>query len=58
MRRKTIANNLKSYFKFSTDTIEEILKKAELSPQIRGEKLETAQLVNLSNIIYEFKKSR
>lgn len=58
MRRKTIANNLKSYFKFSAETIEEILKKAELSPQIRGEKLETSQLVNLSNIINEFKKSR
>lgn len=51
MRRKTIENNLKSYFKLSGDIIKEILEKANISPSLRGEKLTTEELVKLSNII-------
>lgn len=56
MRRKTIENNLKSYFRLSSDIIHEILNKCNLMPNIRGEKLTTAELVNLSNIICEYIK--
>lgn len=55
MRRKTIENNIKSYFKFSSDLTDEIVSKAGLTKGIRGEKLTTSQLVNLSNIINEYK---
>lgn len=56
MRRKTIENNLKSYFKLSSDKIHEILVKANIESSLRGEKLTTAQLVELSNVIYEYIK--
>jgi len=54
MRRKTIENNLKSYFKFNSDTVKEIIEKSGLQVGIRGEKLTTLELVNLSNIISEY----
>ena len=57
MRRKTIENNLKSYFKLSGDIVREILDKAEISPSLRGEKLETKDLVKLSNIINKYIKN-
>lgn len=56
MRRKTIENNLKSYFKLSGEIIKEILDKAGIIPSLRGEKLTTQELVNLSNIIYSYLK--
>jgi 16S rRNA (adenine1518-N6/adenine1519-N6)-dimethyltransferase len=56
MRRKTIENNLKSYFRLSSDIIKDILAKASIPSNTRGEKLTTAELVNLSNIIYEYIK--
>jgi len=56
MRRKTIENNLKSFFKLSGDIIKEILNEANISPSLRGEKLTTIELVNLSNIICKFIK--
>ncbi len=53
MRRKTLENNLKTTFKLSTDTIQEIFSKLNLPPQVRGEKLTTLDFVNLSNEIYK-----
>ena len=55
MRRKTIENNLKAYFKFSTEIIDNIIQQANLPKGIRGEKLNTAELVNLANIISKIK---
>lgn len=57
MRRKTLANNLKNYFHFSSETIENICKNCHLSPSVRGETLDTQTLVNLSNEIEKTKKS-
>jgi len=56
MRRKTIENNLKSYFKLSSDIIETIINKAGIKKGIRGETLSTQQLVTLSNIINNYIK--
>ena len=52
MRRKTLANNMKSTFNLSNEKIISILTKANLSPTVRGETLDTKQFVELSNIIY------
>ena len=57
MRRKTLENNLKNYFKLPSEKVKEIIAEANLSPTIRGEKLTTAELVNLSNIINKYKKN-
>lgn len=51
MRRKTLENNLKTTFKLSSDTIQEIFSKLNFPPQVRGEKLTTIDFVNLSNEI-------
>lgn len=51
MRRKTLENNLKTTFKLSSDTIQEIFSRLGLPPQVRGEKLTTLDFVNLSNEI-------
>ena len=58
MRRKTLANNLKSYFHLSTDDINQICGEAKISPTTRGETLDTTSLVNLANEIYKFQKKR
>lgn len=54
MRRKTLENNIRSYFKFSADTVDKIFEKSNLDKTIRGEKLTTEELVNLSNIIAKY----
>jgi len=54
MRRKTLENNIRSYFKFSGDIIDKIFEEIGLDRTIRGEKLSTADLVNLSNIISKY----
>ncbi len=54
MRRKTLENNLKTTFKLSSETIQEIFAKLGFPPQIRGEKLTTSDFVNLSNEIKEY----
>lgn len=51
MRRKTLENNLKTTFKLSSETIQEIFSKLGFPSQIRGEKLTTLDFVNLSNEI-------
>lgn len=55
-RRKTLYNNIKSYFNFNSEQANSILEKANIKPEIRGEKLTTEEFVNLSNIIAEYKK--
>ena len=55
MRRKTLANNLRQEFGFSLDACGELLKKAGLTVDIRGEKLSIEQFVHLSNIITQEK---
>lgn len=54
MRRKTLENNIRSYFKFPSNIIDEIFNECNLDKTIRGEKLTTAELVNLSNIIAKY----
>lgn len=56
MRRKTIANNLKNSFPLSQEEIEKICKATNISPSARGETLDTATLVKLSNEICKIKK--
>ena len=58
MRRKTIENNLKSSFQLSSTQIDEIVAKAGLKKGIRGETLDTSQLVDLANQIYLFKQQK
>ncbi|MBO5788344.1 MAG: 16S rRNA (adenine(1518)-N(6)/adenine(1519)-N(6))-dimethyltransferase RsmA [Clostridia bacterium] len=53
-RRKTLLNALSSGFSnIGKDKLAEIIEKAGLPPQIRGEKLDITQFVTLSNFIYE-----
>lgn len=56
MRRKTIENNIKSYFKFSSDITNEIVAKSGIKAGTRGETLDTATLVRLSNVINTYTK--
>ena len=56
MRRKTISNNIKSYFHLSSEQIDCICKNIHISPTTRGESLDTQSLVNLSNEIYKITK--
>ena len=51
MRRKTLENNLKTSFNLSSETIQDILSRLNLPPQVRGEKLTTEDFVKLSNEI-------
>lgn len=56
MRRKTISNNIKSYFHLSSEQIDCICKNINISPTTRGESLDTQSLVNLSNELYKMTK--
>ncbi len=49
MRRKTLANNLKSAFSLSSEQIEQLLTKCNLPVGIRGEALSVQQFVLLAN---------
>ncbi len=51
MRRKTIENNIKSYFKFSSELTNKIVLEAGIKTGARGETLDTETLVRLSNTI-------
>lgn len=53
MRRKTLANNLKSAFGLNSSQINDILTQMELKEGVRGETLTSLQFVNLSNILFE-----
>ena len=54
MRRKTLENNIKAYFKLPSEQVCEIIEKANLPKGIRGEKLTTQELINLSNILVNY----
>lgn len=54
MRRKTIENNLKSYFKFSSELTNQIIIESNIKPSSRGETLDTQTLVNLANTICKY----
>ena len=53
MRRKTLANNLKSAFGLNSDQINHILIQMELKDGVRGETLTSSEFVKLSNILFE-----
>lgn len=57
MRRKTLTNNLKNYFHFSSEQIDIICNNCNIPPNTRGETLDTYSLVQLSNEIEKSKKS-
>lgn len=56
MRRKTLANCLKSGFSLSSTLLDELFEKLGFDKNIRGEVLTTQDFVNLSNYINELKK--
>lgn len=56
MRRKTLENNVKSYFKLPSDIVDKIISESGLPKGIRGEKLDTKELVTLSNVINKYIK--
>ncbi len=56
MRRKTLANCLKSNFALSQQKIDELFETLGFYKNIRGEALSTQDFVNLSNYINELKK--
>ena len=51
MRRKTMLNCIAAGFSMSKDDSRDILEKAGISPQIRGEKLDIYEFAHLSNVI-------
>ena len=51
MRRKILANNLKKDFKLNTEQISKVFGMCGIQPNIRGEALDCAQFVQLSNAI-------
>ena len=51
MRRKTLANCLKTNFAFNSEQLDYIYQKLGYDKNIRGEILTTEDFVNLSNII-------
>ena len=53
MRRKTLANNLKSFFGLSQAAASEAIENAGLSAQVRGEALSLEEIAKLSEILYE-----
>lgn len=55
MRRKTIANNLKTTFGLSQEQIQLICSNIGIAPTTRGETLDTQAFVNLSNEITKLK---
>lgn len=55
-RRKTLANNLKSMFSFSSEECEKILSECNFDSMIRGEKLSVKEFVLLSSVIRKYLK--
>ena len=53
MRRKTLANNLKSAFGLNVEQITKIFEKLNLKEGIRGEILDSSQFVQLANCLNE-----
>ena len=57
-RRKTLANNLKEWLKCDRQTVEQLLQKAQIDLMARGETLSAQKFVDLSDVIYEYKKGK
>ena len=55
MRRKTLANCLKTNFSFNAEQLDAIFEKLGYDKNIRGETLTTQDFVNLANVIYSCK---
>ena len=53
-RRKTLVNNLTSYFNLSKTQVLSILNKLNLQPLIRGEELNIQKIIKLSNNLEQF----
>lgn len=53
MRRKTLANNLKTSFGFNNEQVKNLLNNLNVNENIRGEALSPEQFVMLSNLINE-----
>ena len=53
MRRKTLANCLKSNFSFNAEQIDGLFESLELDKNVRGESLSTEKFVELSNAIFD-----
>lgn len=56
MRRKTLANNLKSYFSLDMQKVQDILAECSLKADVRGEALSISQFVCLSNVLNKYLK--
>lgn len=54
MRRKTLENNIRTYFKLPTETIDKIFSELPFPKTIRGEKLTTEDFINLANTISKY----
>ena len=57
-RRKTLYNNLRSTFSLNSEDATNILSLVGLPADIRGERLSTAEFVNLSNTLTEYLKKK
>ena len=56
-RRKTLSNALSNGFpELSKDQINDAIEKCGHRPDIRGEKLSTAQFCDLSDVLFEYLK--
>ena len=54
MRRKTLENNIKSYFKLSNEVVDNIISECNFPKQLRGERLSTEDIIKLSNNIQKY----
>lgn len=57
-RRKTLANNLKNMFSFTSQDCEKILSECNFEPMIRGEKLSVNDFILLSSAVKKYLKNR
>ena len=58
MRRKTLANCLKTNFSFSSEQIDNIFASLGFDKNIRGETLTTQNFVDLANFIYDMRSKQ
>ena len=56
MRRKTLENNIKSYFKLPSEVVDNIIAECNFPKQLRGEKLSTDDIIKLSSVIEKYIK--
>lgn len=58
MRRKTLANNMKAFFGVNQETALQVLSKAGLAAQVRGEALEMEEIAALTEAYYSVTGTR